>query len=64
MTVPAGTFAGCDKVDSEMSFGPFDTASTGYAHPAVPINGLVTSSSKDTKIELLAFGMEGAEPSF
>jgi hypothetical protein len=62
--VQAGNFAQCYAMDSKVSFGPFTSASKGLFHSSVPINGLVSSSSDGTVIELLDFGMSGAQASF
>lgn len=60
--VTAGTFAGCFKMRTEASWGPFSTASMSWSHAAVPLSGLVRSQGLDkpTTMELVAFGMTGA----
>jgi hypothetical protein len=63
-TVQAGKFPQCYAMDSKVSFGLVVSASKGLFHSSVPINGLVKSISEGTSIELLAFGMSGATPSF
>jgi hypothetical protein len=62
-TVPAGRFDGCFHVRSAASFGPWSAVSDGWAHPAVPISGLVRSQGVDKPItmELVAFGLTGAQ---
>jgi len=60
--VPAGTFAGCFKMRTDASWGPFSTASMSWSHAAVPLSGLVRSQGLDkpTTMELVAFGLTGA----
>jgi hypothetical protein len=64
--VPAGSFAGCYKQRSTVTFGPYEQTSDSWQHPAVPINGLVRSVGVDkpTSIELVAFGLSGATSTF
>ena len=64
--VPAGKFEGTLKSSSEVSFLGKKYLSDAWFHPAVPINGMVKSVSKngDTVIELLDFGVFGANRSF
>lgn len=65
MTVPAGTFHGLVKASTKMHIFGSELTSTGYYHPAVPISGLVKStSSNGVEMSLLDFGMSGAKPSF
>ena len=60
--VPAGKFSGCFKVRSDVQWGPWKTASTSWAHPAIPLSGMVRSEGIDrpTNMELVAFGLSGA----
>ena len=60
--VPAGTFAGCYKMRSDAQWGPWKAASTSWAHPAVPLSGMVRSEGIDrpSTMELVAFGLSGA----
>jgi hypothetical protein len=64
--VVAGEFAGAFKRRSTASYGPYEQTSDGWAHPAVPINGLVrgVGTDKPYSIELIAFGTEGATSTF
>jgi hypothetical protein len=64
--VPAGSFAGCYKQRSTVTFGPYEQTSDSWQHPAVPINGLVRSVGVDkpSSIELVAFGLSGATSTF
>lgn len=64
--VPAGTFNGTSRIESEVRILGMTMKSTGYFHPAVPINGLVRSESNNGKdiSELLEFGLQGATRSF
>jgi hypothetical protein len=59
--VPAGVFSQCYKAHTQASWGPFKSESLTWAHPAVPINGLVRSQATDGKsgMELVAFGEKG-----
>jgi hypothetical protein len=60
-SVPAGSFAGCYKAQTEARFGPFASQSLSWSHPAVPLSGLVRSQGVDepTVFELVAFGEKG-----
>lgn len=65
ITVPAGTFAGCAKIKSEVSFLGSTKTSEGFYHSEVPISGMVKSVSDDNyTMELLDFGKTGATKSF
>lgn len=66
ITVPAGRFENTSKADAQVSIMGKSYRSTGWYHPAVPINGMVksVSTSDDTVMELLDFGLSGAERSF
>ena len=63
--VPAGTFNGCTKANSKVETFFGDYESEAFAHPSVPLNGVVRSVSKDNGAvtELLEFGTN-AKPSF
>ncbi len=62
VTVAAGTFQGCGKNTGKVSLGTSTLESTGWFHPAVPINGMVKSEASDGSIttELLDYGTSGA----
>ncbi|HEY5089208.1 MAG TPA: hypothetical protein VIK30_04525 [Polyangia bacterium] len=62
VVVPAGAFAGCFKMQTDASWGPWHAASLSWSHPAVPISGVVRSQGIDrpTTMELVAFGDSGA----
>ncbi|MCX6140837.1 MAG: hypothetical protein NTX15_08425 [Candidatus Kapabacteria bacterium] len=63
--VSAGSFKGTTKIKSETAINGADEESTSYAHPAVPIYGIVKSISGDEfTMELLEFGDSGAKASF
>lgn len=66
ITVPAGTFAATNRVEMEATFLGKKFRSTGWYHPAVPINGMVKSVSDDGKNQtvLLGFGFKGAVSEF
>lgn len=62
---PAGAFKGTTKATTTISFLGTSHAATTWLHPAVPLNGMVRSVTKDGEtIELLDFGLEGATRSF
>jgi hypothetical protein len=64
--VPAGTFVGCYKQRTSVTFGPYGGTNDSWSSPAVPINGLVHSVGVDkpSSIDLIAFGTTGATSSF
>ncbi len=63
--VPAGTFAGCAKIKSEVSFLGSTKTSEGFYHSEVPISGMVKSiSDENDTMELVDFGLTGAVKSF
>ena len=64
--VPAGTFKGTTRIDAEVKIMGMTVKSTTFAHPSVPLNGMVRNVSSDGKTvtDLLDFGMSGAKPSF
>lgn len=61
--VPAGTFDACYKVQGTVSFAGKSWTSTGWSHPAVPINGAVKSRGVDnpSQMDLVEFGVTGAK---
>lgn len=63
ITVPAGVFAGTNKILTTTKTLGFSSKSTGYFHSAVPINGMVKSTSDDGEEEtvLISFGWKGAK---
>ncbi|MBR9974888.1 MAG: hypothetical protein KFF77_04860 [Bacteroidetes bacterium] len=63
--VPAGTFNGCTKAKSKVETFFGDYESEAFAHPSVPLNGVVRSVSldNDAVTELIEFGTN-AKPSF
>ena len=64
--VIGGTFAGCFKGRSTVSFAGMSATSDVWWHSAVPINGLVKSVGVDKPMttELVDFGLEGARSDF
>jgi len=64
--VPAGSFAGTNKVKSEVTFWGKKYKSTGWYHYKVPINGMVKSVTDDgdSTMVLLEYGTRGAKSSF
>lgn len=62
VTVAAGSFQGCGKQTGKISLGTVNAESTGWFHPAVPINGMVKSEASDGTYaaELLDYGTSGA----
>jgi hypothetical protein len=63
MTVPAGTFSACYKVQTEATWGPWHATSLSWSHPAVPLSGLVRSQRLDKPgiMELVNYGETGAQ---
>ncbi|MBF0234933.1 MAG: hypothetical protein HQK65_18145 [Desulfamplus sp.] len=66
ITVPAGLFKGTTKSTSTGSFLGMTFSADSWYHPDVPVNGVVKLVSKKDKMamELLKFGLSGAEKSF
>lgn len=66
VTVPAGTFSGTQKVNSEVTVFLSTYKSEGWMHKDVPIGGTVKSVMPEDNItmELLDFGTSGAVRSF
>lgn len=64
--VPAGSFAACFKVRSEVSVMGFRSSSMTWSHPLVPLSGMVRSQGLDNPgtMELVAFGTTGARSVF
>ena len=64
--VAAGRFAGCFKLRSDASWGPWHSASMSWSHAAVPISGMVKSQGidKPMTMELVGFGDGGAVSEF
>jgi len=62
VVVPAGTFDGTFRVDSQVKIGPITIEATSWTHSEVPVVGTVKSLTKDGKSEqeLLAYGESGA----
>ena len=60
--VPAGRFDGCFKARTDAQWGPYRSVSDGWAHPSVPLSGMVRSQGVDKPftMELVAFGLSGA----
>jgi hypothetical protein len=65
-TAPAGRFTGCYKMKSKAQWSPWKSEAVTWAHPKVPINGLVKCHGTDKKfeMELVAFGETGAKSDF
>ncbi len=59
--VPAGTFAGTTVVSAKTKILGKTIETESWFHPAVPVNGMVKSRSKDDKSvsELIGFGFNG-----
>jgi hypothetical protein len=66
VTVPAGTFSGCSKITTEVTYFGSTYTSESWFHPDVPISGMVQSKSKDNDMvtKLIDFGTTGAKKSF
>jgi hypothetical protein len=63
VTTPAATFRGCYQHRRRVALSGSDAESTVWLHPDVPLSAIVKSESADgkVKVELVAFGTEGAE---
>ncbi|MBI4509229.1 MAG: hypothetical protein HY698_06310 [Deltaproteobacteria bacterium] len=61
-SVPAGSFSRCFKTRTTVSAYGYSVTSDAWAHPSVPINGLVKSQGVDKNftMELVDFGTSGA----
>lgn len=59
VVVPAGSFAGTTKMSTSVKILFATIKGTSWLHPDVPVNGVVKSSSGDSKTELLDFGFNG-----
>lgn len=61
-TAPAGRFEGCFKTRTDAQWGPWRSVADSWAHPAVPLSGMVRSQGVDhaQTMELAAFGTSGA----
>ena len=60
--VAAGTFSGTTKMTSDVALNGTDEESIAFAHPDVPIYGIVKSTTGDEfTMELLDFGTTGAK---
>lgn len=59
--IPAGTFAGTTVVTAKTKILGKTIETESWFHPAVPVNGMVKSRSKDDKSvsELITFGFDG-----
>lgn len=60
VSVPAGKFAGTNQVNASMKIMGMKVETESWYHPAVPVNGMVKSRSKDGKSEsrLVSFGFD------
>jgi hypothetical protein len=65
-SVPAGTFANCFKMRSDVSVMGMSMSSMSWGHPEVPISGTVKSEGIDNKhsMTLVSFGTTGAKSVF
>jgi hypothetical protein len=64
--VPAGKFIGCYRSDTGTPWGPWRAPSTVCTHPAVPLAGVIRAqpTGRSTLMELVNFGLSGAESEF
>lgn len=64
VTVPAGHFPGCYRNDKPANIPNVPKTGPSWVHFSVPISGVVKVSAVDgsTQMELLDFGVSGAEP--
>lgn len=63
---PAGKFASCYKVKSDVSIMGYNSSSMSWSHPSIPLSGMVKSEGIDNKntMVLTAFGTAGAKSVF
>jgi len=64
--VPAGRFDGCFHARTSAQWATWKSTADSWSHPSVPLSGVVRSQGVDHPftMELVAFGMTGATPSF
>jgi hypothetical protein len=64
--VPAGRFIGCYTNRTSAPWGPWQQPTLLCSHPSVPLSGVVRAqtTSKTGLMELVAFGVTGAESEF
>ena len=66
--VPGGHFIGCYRIDTQGAWGPFQAPADLCTHPSVPLSGVVraisASPTKPGLVELISFGVTGAESVF
>lgn len=64
--VPAGRFEGCFHARTSAQWATWKSTADSWSHPSVPLSGVVRSQGVDHPftMELVAFGMTGATPSF
>jgi hypothetical protein len=64
--VPGGHFIGCYMVQTQGPWGPWSAPADVCTHPSVPLSGVVraTPAGKSGVLELVAFGVTGAEGEF
>jgi hypothetical protein len=66
--VPGGHFIGCYRIDTQGAWGPLQTPTDLCTHPSVPLSGVVramsASATKPGLVELISFGVTGAESVF
>jgi hypothetical protein len=64
--VPAGRFDGCFHARTSAQWAAWKSTADSWSHPSVPLSGVVRSQGVDHPftMELVAFGMSGATPSF
>jgi hypothetical protein len=64
--VPGGHFIGCYRIETQGAWGPLQTPTDLCTHPSVPLSGVVraVSAGKPGLVELVGFGVTGAETEF
>jgi hypothetical protein len=64
--VPAGHFIGCYRIETQGAWGPLQVPTDLCTHPSVPLSGVVraVSAGKSGLVELISFGVNGAESEF
>jgi hypothetical protein len=66
MRVPGGHFIGCYRVETQGPWGPWQVPADVCTHPSVPLSGVIRAKPADKPglLELVAFGVTGAESEF
>jgi hypothetical protein len=66
LRVPGGHFIGCYRIETQGPWGPWHAPTDLCTHPSVPLSGVVRAepAAGHALLELIAFGVTGAESEF